>query len=78
MPLITGLRGVSKVVLLNEFDAMCTDAGWYADAKEVGPTTPLITLVRRTKGFVRIEQANPVAPSPRSGTLTVARPPPDA
>ncbi|HTX30150.1 MAG TPA: ATP-binding protein [Solirubrobacteraceae bacterium] len=45
--LITGLRGVGKTVLLNEFEAMCTDAGWYADTKEVGRTTPLIALVTR-------------------------------
>ena len=45
--LITGLRGVGKTVLLNEFEAMCTEAGWYADTKEVGRTTPLITLVMR-------------------------------
>ena len=45
--LITGLRGVGKTVLLNEFEAMCTEAGWYADTKEMGRTTPLITLVMR-------------------------------
>ena len=45
--LITGLRGVGKTVLLNEFEAMCGEAGWYADTKEVGRTTPLITLVMR-------------------------------
>lgn len=45
--LITGLRGVGKTVLLNELEAMCTEAGWYADTKEVGRTTPLITLVMR-------------------------------
>jgi hypothetical protein len=45
--LITGLRGVGKTVLLNEFEVMCTEAGWYADTKEVGPTTPLITLAMR-------------------------------
>jgi hypothetical protein len=42
--LITGLRGVGKTVLLNEFEAMCGEAGWYADTKEVGRATPLITL----------------------------------
>jgi hypothetical protein len=34
-------------VLLNEFETMCGEAGWYADTKEVGRTTPLITLVTR-------------------------------
>jgi hypothetical protein len=45
--LVTGLRGVGKTVLLNEFEAMCVDAGWYADTKEVGRTTSLIALVTR-------------------------------
>jgi len=45
--LITGLRGVGKTVLLNEFESMCTEAGWYADTKELGRTTPLINLVMR-------------------------------
>jgi hypothetical protein len=45
--LITGLRGVGKTVLLNEFEAMCMEAGWYADTKEVGRSTPLMTLVMR-------------------------------
>jgi len=34
-------------VLLNEFETMCAEAGWYADTKEVGRTTPLVTLVSR-------------------------------
>jgi AAA ATPase domain len=45
--LITGLRGVGKTVLLNEFEVMCSEAGWYADTKEVGRTTPVKTLVSR-------------------------------
>lgn len=45
--LITGLRGVGKTVLLNEFEAMCAEAGWYANTKEVGRTTPLIALIMR-------------------------------
>jgi len=44
---ITGLRGVGKTVLLNEFEAMCVEAGWYADTKEVGRTTQVKTLVSR-------------------------------
>jgi AAA ATPase domain len=45
--LITGLRGVGKTVLLNEFETMCTEAGWFADTKEVGRTTSLVALVMR-------------------------------
>ena len=44
---ITGLRGVGKTVLLNEFETMCSEAGWYADTKEVGRTTPIKVLVSR-------------------------------
>jgi hypothetical protein len=45
--LITGLRGVGKTVLLNEFETMCTEVGWFADTKEVGRTTSLVNLVTR-------------------------------
>jgi len=33
--LITGLRGVGKTVLLNEFETMATDAGWATAFKEI-------------------------------------------
>lgn len=46
--LITGLRGVGKTVLLNEFEAMCQQAGWPGETKEVGRSTSLATLVGRT------------------------------
>lgn len=45
--LITGLRGVGKTVLLNEFEAMCRQAGWPAETKEVGRGTSLATLIGR-------------------------------
>jgi AAA ATPase domain len=46
--LITGLRGVGKTVLLNEFEVMCQEVGWFAETKEVGHNTSLATLVGRT------------------------------
>lgn len=46
--LITGLRGVGKTVLLNEFEILCQEAGWPAETKEVGRNTSLSTLIGRT------------------------------
>ncbi len=46
--LITGLRGVGKTVLLNEFEVFCQEAGWPAETKEVGRSTSLATLIGRT------------------------------
>jgi hypothetical protein len=46
--LITGLRGVGKTVLLNEFEVFCQEAGWPGETKEVGRSTSLATLVGRT------------------------------
>jgi len=45
--LITGLRGVGKTVLLNEFEVMCEGAGWPAEAKEVGRNSSVATLLGR-------------------------------
>ncbi|HUB35874.1 MAG TPA: ATP-binding protein [Solirubrobacteraceae bacterium] len=46
--LITGLRGVGKTVLLNEFEVICQEAGWPAETKEIGRGTSLSTLVGRS------------------------------
>lgn len=45
--LITGLRGVGKTVLLNEFERFCQEAGWPAETKEVGRKSSVATLVGR-------------------------------
>src|ERR1700755_453248 len=45
--LITGLRGVGKTVLLNEFERFCQEAGWPAETKEVGRSSSIATLVGR-------------------------------
>ncbi|MGH2878432.1 MAG: AAA family ATPase [Solirubrobacteraceae bacterium] len=43
--LITGLRGVGKTVLLNEFEVMCQNAGWPGETKEVGRQTSVANLL---------------------------------
>jgi hypothetical protein len=45
--LITGLRGVGKTVLLNEFEVLCQEAGWPAETKEIGRNSSVATLVGR-------------------------------
>jgi len=46
--LITGLRGVGKTVLLNEFEVLCQEAGWPGETKEIGRNTSRATLIGRT------------------------------
>ncbi len=45
--LITGLRGVGKTVVLNEFENVCAEAGWPADSKEVARDSSVAVLVGR-------------------------------
>lgn len=45
--LITGLRGVGKTVLLNEFEVLCEEAGWPAETQEVGRNSSVASLVGR-------------------------------
>jgi hypothetical protein len=45
--LVTGLRGVGKTVLLNEFERYAQDAGWPAETKEIGRRSSIATLVGR-------------------------------
>jgi hypothetical protein len=45
--LVTGLRGVGKTVLLNEFERFAQEAGWPAETKEVGRRSSVATLVGR-------------------------------
>lgn len=55
--LITGLRGVGKTVLLNEFEAMCQEAGWPAEAKEVGRNSSIAVIVGRVVKVALIEMS---------------------
>lgn len=45
--LITGLRGVGKTVVLNEFENVCGEAGWPAESKEVSRESSVAVLVGR-------------------------------
>ncbi|MGH2859115.1 MAG: ATP-binding protein [Solirubrobacteraceae bacterium] len=42
--LITGLRGVGKTVVLNEFETVCAEAGWPVEYKEV-PLEPSVAVI---------------------------------
>jgi hypothetical protein len=46
--LITGLRGVGKTVVLNEFENTCAEAGWSAESKEVARDSSAAVLVGRS------------------------------
>ncbi|MGO9499810.1 MAG: ATP-binding protein, partial [Solirubrobacteraceae bacterium] len=46
--LITGLRGVGKTVMLNEFENVCAEAGWPAESKEVARDSSVAVLVGRS------------------------------
>jgi hypothetical protein len=45
---ITGLRGVGKTVMLNEFENACAEAGWPAESKEVARDSSIAVLVGRS------------------------------
>ena len=45
--LITGLRGVGKTVMLNEFENACAEAGWPAESKEVARESAIAVLIGR-------------------------------
>ncbi|HEY1508703.1 MAG TPA: ATP-binding protein [Solirubrobacteraceae bacterium] len=46
--LVTGLRGVGKTVMLNEFENVCVEAGWPAESKEVSRDSSVAVLVGRS------------------------------
>lgn len=46
--LITGLRGVGKTVMLNEFENACAEAGWPAESKEVARESAVAVLIGRS------------------------------
>lgn len=46
--LITGLRGVGKTVMLNEFENACAEAGWPVESKEVARDSSIAVLVGRS------------------------------
>ena len=46
--LITGLRGVGKTVMLNEFENVCAEAAWPVEYKEVARDSSVAVLVGRS------------------------------
>lgn len=46
--ILTGLRGVGKTVLLNEFEGRCDSAGWPGETCEVAEGSAIATIVARS------------------------------
>lgn len=46
--ILTGLRGVGKTVLLNEFEADCESAGWPAEARELAESARIAPVIARS------------------------------
>lgn len=46
--IVTGLRGVGKTVLLNEFESLCEASGWHGEAREVSEESRIADLVARS------------------------------
>ena len=57
--ILTGLRGVGKTVLLNEFEAVCQAAGWHGEAYEVGEESRIAKVVARSarRALIRLSAA---------------------
>jgi len=56
---LTGLRGVGKTVLLNEFEAACEAAGWTGEARELARGSSIAGVVARSarKALIEISAA---------------------
>jgi hypothetical protein len=52
---LTGLRGVGKTVLLNEFEARCENAGWPGEAREVAEDAQIARIVARVARTALLE-----------------------
>ncbi len=46
--ILTGLRGVGKTVLLNEFEADCESAGWPAETRELAESARIAPVIARS------------------------------
>jgi len=55
---ITGLRGVGKTVLLNEFEALCEATGWHGEAREVSEESRIADLVARSARRALVEMSS--------------------
>jgi len=55
---ITGLRGVGKTVLLNEFESLCEASGWHGEAREVSEESRIADLVARSARRALVEMSS--------------------
>lgn len=55
---ITGLRGVGKTVLLNEFESLCEAGGWHGEAREVSEESRIADLVARSARRALVEMSS--------------------
>lgn len=55
--ILTGLRGVGKTVLLNEFEAKCDAAGWPGETRELAEGSSIAHLVARASRKALLEMS---------------------
>jgi hypothetical protein len=55
--ILTGLRGVGKTVLLNEFEEICDRSGWYGEAREIDEDSHLGLAVARAARRALVEMS---------------------
>jgi AAA ATPase domain len=55
--ILTGLRGVGKTVLLNEFEAICDAAGWPGEARELADGSSIATAMARSARKALVEMS---------------------
>lgn len=56
--IVTGLRGVGKTVLLNEFESLCEERGWHGEAREVTGESRLADLVAKSARRALVNMSN--------------------
>lgn len=56
--IVTGLRGVGKTVLLNEFESLCEASGWHGEAREVGEESRVADLVAKSARRALLEMSS--------------------
>ncbi|HWM63028.1 MAG TPA: ATP-binding protein [Solirubrobacterales bacterium] len=55
--ILTGLRGVGKTVLLNEFEAVCDSAGWPGEVRELAEGSSIAPAVARSARKALVEMS---------------------
>ncbi|MEX2449071.1 MAG: ATP-binding protein [Solirubrobacterales bacterium] len=56
--ILTGLRGVGKTVLLNEFEGLCEDAGWKGEAREVTEESRIADVIAKSARRALVEMSS--------------------